>query len=1007
MKRVSILVLVFTLVALMLASCGLGGHEHTFSTDWSKDETNHWITCTDTACADVKVANEAHKDVNNDKLCDVCGYDYTHTHTYQAADAWTSDATNHWHAATCGCSIAVKDSAAHADNNGDGVCDTCAYDGMPSCTVTVTAPEGVTVEGTLYTKPNGDVTFTATVSDKYVLTANGATQVGEATAADGKLVYTYKVAAVAADAEVTIGAEQKVFVTEVETGEGEIEYLNVYYNYGTLTVNLPAAGTYKLFADEESGVEFGEYAADPSTVTYSALYEVTVEEAGELVLCTKVFVWDAPAEDAEPIVYDYTVLEDESADFAIKTLSGEGYILPTNMTLDVKFIAPAAGKYIISSDVEGILINDEYGRTSILVEATEEGEEFTFTVKVEDAENNVFDFAWEVAVEETPVAIESGAEVVVPVDGTKLVIFTAPTTGNYAFSGVNASTKFGYWSSEYANIWYYDNYYYLEADESIVLYIDVEAPEVAEGEEVPATVTETFIATYLGEFIDRVYFDSETNQTYYPNIVYADEDSYVTVTYIVEFSGFYRVYSHDAYLGIPNAEADDGYDWVTEIAVDEYEQGDVITFVVKPNFDDDDTNYDSGYVGIHVDEVVYEFELELGANNSVWGYIDNVHTYELVLPNADMSNGNYVLTWDNDDVTVLVDGYVPCVSGEAFEYSYNPMWGGGTTLYATYTGDYEEDFVTFTLVEIINPELVIGANAINIPAEDAYNGVEYKFSAPGTYVLSLANGETNAGVSAANMFGFAPIEEFPYEFTVADGETVSFIVSTVNEEADTIDLVIDYKTAPEASYATTVNGAFKAEFSGMSLYNLTFTPAADGKTYGTLAIVDSNTGALTGNYKYAVNGLGGINVWTENNVPANDLFVISFGIGGQMTMQPAGFMFSLDLVAASDSGDSDDAAGEIATAIVNVGVWSATLEDTGAAYQMYFNADGTGYANDPDETGTKDFTWSVDEQMATIAIVWDNYSGTLLRANWSYENEQIRFDGLAGIMYFEPFTSNT
>ncbi|MBQ8583623.1 MAG: hypothetical protein IJ488_03320 [Clostridia bacterium] len=127
MKRFSILVLVFTLVALMLASCGLGGHEHTFSTDWSKDETNHWITCTDEACADVKVATEAHKDVNNDKLCDVCGYDYSHTHTYQAADAWTSDATNHWHAATCGCSIAVKDSAAHADANNDGACDTCGY----------------------------------------------------------------------------------------------------------------------------------------------------------------------------------------------------------------------------------------------------------------------------------------------------------------------------------------------------------------------------------------------------------------------------------------------------------------------------------------------------------------------------------------------------------------------------------------------------------------------------------------------------------------------------------------------------------------------------------------------------------------------------------------------------------------------------------------------------------------------------------------------------------------
>jgi hypothetical protein len=1001
MKRFSILVLVFTLVALTLASCGLGGHEHTFSTDWSKDATNHWITCTDEMCADVKVATAAHKDVNNDKLCDVCGYDYTHTHTYQATDAWTSDATNHWHAATCGCSIAVKDSAAHADANGDGKCDVCAYDGMPSYTVTVTAPDGVTVAGTLYTKPNGDVTFTATVSDKYVLSASGATQVGEATAADGKLVYTYKVAAVAADAEVIIGAEQKVFAETIANGDGEFENVASWDNtYGSITVTVPAAGTYKIFADAESGVEFATYTEEPSWETeFYQVFEFVAEQAGEITLTTCVYSYD----DAELLEYSYTIINDESADFAIKTLSGEGYVLPANMTLDVKFIAPAAGKYIISSDVEGILINDEYGCTSVLVEATEEGEELTFTVKVEDAENDVFDFAWDVAVEETPVAIADGEDVVVPVDGTKLVIFTAPVSGNYAFSGVNASTKFGYWSSEYARIWYYDDYYYLEANESIVLYVDVEAPEVEEGEEVPATVTETFTATYLGEFIDRVYFESDTNQVYYPNLVYAYEDEYVTVTYIVDSNGFFKFYSHDAYLGIPNAEADDGYDWMTEIPVAEYAYGDMITFVVRPNFDSDDDTYDRGLVGIYVQEVVYEIELELG-DYGVYGAMDNVHTYELVLPNADMSDGSYILTWDNEDVTVLVDGYVPCVSGEAFEYSYHPYFGG-TTLYATYSGE-DEAYVTFTLVKVIKPELVFGANAIVLDAEKAYSGVEYKFSAPGTYVLSLADGETNAVILSANMYGFAPIEQFPYEFTVADGESATFVIMTANEEADTIDLVIDYKTAPDASLATTVNGSFKAMFYDMEMLNVTFTPAADGKTYGTLVIVDNNSGALTGNYKYAVNALGGFNVWTEENLPADNLFVLSFGLGGQMTIQPANFYQPMDLVSAAGSGDDEEEAGEIATAIVTVGAWSATLEGTGATYQMYFNADGTGYANDPDETGTKDFTWSADEQWGTISISWANYSGTLLRANWSYENEQIRFDGMAGIMYFEPFTNN-
>ena len=45
----------------------------------------------------------------------------THTHTY--ADAWTSDADYHWHAATCGHADEVKDKAAHTYENGS--CTVC------------------------------------------------------------------------------------------------------------------------------------------------------------------------------------------------------------------------------------------------------------------------------------------------------------------------------------------------------------------------------------------------------------------------------------------------------------------------------------------------------------------------------------------------------------------------------------------------------------------------------------------------------------------------------------------------------------------------------------------------------------------------------------------------------------------------------------------------------------------------------------------------------------------
>ena len=45
----------------------------------------------------------------------------SHAHTY--ADAWTSDANYHWHAATCGHADEVKDKAAHTYEN--GACTVC------------------------------------------------------------------------------------------------------------------------------------------------------------------------------------------------------------------------------------------------------------------------------------------------------------------------------------------------------------------------------------------------------------------------------------------------------------------------------------------------------------------------------------------------------------------------------------------------------------------------------------------------------------------------------------------------------------------------------------------------------------------------------------------------------------------------------------------------------------------------------------------------------------------
>ncbi len=128
MKRVLSLLLCFALVfatVATLASCGEDAHTHSYSTDWSSDETNHWhaATCEHTDAVDAKAA---HVDVNKDSACDVCGFDNDHVHSFKTT--WTTDEDCHWHAATCGCgAMVISEKDAHVIVN--GACTTCGYAG--------------------------------------------------------------------------------------------------------------------------------------------------------------------------------------------------------------------------------------------------------------------------------------------------------------------------------------------------------------------------------------------------------------------------------------------------------------------------------------------------------------------------------------------------------------------------------------------------------------------------------------------------------------------------------------------------------------------------------------------------------------------------------------------------------------------------------------------------------------------------------------------------------------
>ena len=62
------------LVLPLFTACGKGGeHVHTFSDEWSSDESKHWHAAT---CGhDVKDSEGTHIDENLDNFCDICAYE--------------------------------------------------------------------------------------------------------------------------------------------------------------------------------------------------------------------------------------------------------------------------------------------------------------------------------------------------------------------------------------------------------------------------------------------------------------------------------------------------------------------------------------------------------------------------------------------------------------------------------------------------------------------------------------------------------------------------------------------------------------------------------------------------------------------------------------------------------------------------------------------------------------------------------------------------------------------
>jgi hypothetical protein len=679
--------------------------------------------------------------------------DDAHEHTFSTE--WSTSATEHWHAATCEHANEKSDVASHSDAGEDGVCDVCNYVIYKLYTVTVSADEIVTLSSaSVSVKEGTDATFTATVSDKYVLTATGAEVVGEPTTQDGTKVYTFKVAAVSADASVSISAEQKVFASVLVNGEGNLGAVEAFsYASSVITFNAPAAGTYYIFGTE--GLEFGTAGAEDS----SWIYQFDVEAAGEIELEAKYFSWDTLDEFA----FEYFILSVDEV--KLPAGEGEGYVLPTFETT-VKIVAPTTpGLYWVGSDLENMVWNGSSGY-GCFVNVKEGDEYIEITVELSNAVDAVYDLDYTVTSPADVIIIEGDNDIDVLLGSYTKVTFTATTAGAYIIScTANDSTVYA-WDDEYDYMGYVGS--------------SVVTKTLAAGETISYYVSNSYVEEDVEEIINVVYagFVLETGD----NTVSANGAG---VSASIINSGDWEDHTYlitageNAKLGFYNEDGELVYVDSKEILVRDEE---TLNFVVATV---DGTDAD---VTVSVEIVVYEVDLTIGEN-----------TFEL-LPGVEYTVnlndlvyfGDYNLVFDSSVVTILCNGE-PMVSETTYTWYYD-------TITIALVGDSAAT-VTVTLntvVEEVN-ELVLGENSIYVPIENYFaSEIESVFtaSATGTYVLSAADGEENAFVLIDGIYGYEMID-LPYEFTLSAGETMTFIISSsanvMTETEDYVDLFITKK----------------------------------------------------------------------------------------------------------------------------------------------------------------------------------------------------------------------
>ncbi len=757
-------------------------HTHTWSESYSKDDDYHWRDVTCGHSIDV-VDKNAHVSDDGDKICDVCDYEPPHIHSFDSSK-WISDKNGHWHASTCGHDVRA-DEVGHNGYEEDGVCDTCEFVVFRFYTVTVTLPE----ESVMIKAPDGtdalsfdakegtDVVFKLTLP-RYIEIINmkGAAITGSPVMEGSNHTYTVTVKAIGADTDVTMELKKNSNVQViVDYQEATLEVTQKFKNEGQLTFTIPAAGRYIIYANNMD-IDFnlaGNTAEQDDTST-AYIFDA---QAGEVTMDYSYFAWSIPAD--QKLVFNYVVARVEK-NTTLDTLEGNGCIMPTNYAVNISFKLPSAGFYQIISTSQ---VSWDFDITQPHFFYVPEGGELerTIAIKYDSETESQFIFDWKIEHVAPVGALEIGENALVARKGAyTAVTFTAPRDGNYHFATGDPNAVFFRWvETEWGD--------YLQR-----LGANSVIEELAEGD----TIT-LFLST--DPYADEGTITGDINCNAY--IAYAPGSSGEAVV------GMDNAFVSDEYedtdytLTAMNGDLisiDGGVTWHAEISTTVPGYGALYYQVQSASGADT--------VVVYAGETTYEIFLTLGENPPAT--MIPGQAYVLHLTGAEESQGyymNYILSWTDPNLVVTYGNATVTSGGQI-----NLFTSTTTSLVAVYNGETDGS-VVFTLAEgtpagedpgtpddpddpdipdiSSDVQLEVGRNTVEVT--NGYTGVSVTFTATsaGTYTIAYAPNVTNGVAFIETDFGSEELS-MPYTVTLAEGESVKFILGTVNYEADSIGMSV-------------------------------------------------------------------------------------------------------------------------------------------------------------------------------------------------------------------------